>query len=83
MMRHERSNFTAEDNFGQLTKFAILKIFLFFVQVSQIGVSACGATAVINVLSALEFPHSLEQVGPVGLGYLPHFQPYWVFLVNS
>lgn len=31
-------------------------------QVSQVGVSACGATAVINVLQALEWPHSIEQV---------------------
>lgn len=30
--------------------------------VNQIGVSACGATALVNVLMALDVPHSLEQV---------------------
>ncbi|XP_076067840.1 uncharacterized protein LOC143040602 isoform X2 [Oratosquilla oratoria] len=31
-------------------------------QVTQIGTSACGATAVINVLLALDYPHSVEEV---------------------
>lgn len=31
-------------------------------QVTQVGTSACGATAVINTLLALEVPHSLEAV---------------------
>ena len=31
-------------------------------QVNQVGVSACGATALINVLQALDFPHTHETV---------------------
>lgn len=31
-------------------------------QVNQIGVSACGATALINVLQALDYPYVLEKV---------------------
>ena len=31
-------------------------------QVNQVGVSACGATAVINVLQGLEFPHTIQEV---------------------
>ena len=31
-------------------------------QVNQVGVSACGATALINVLQALEYPHTHEAV---------------------
>ena len=31
-------------------------------QVTQVGASACGATAVINALIALEVPHTLEGV---------------------
>lgn len=31
-------------------------------QLNQVGVSACGATAIINVLQALEYPHSIEEV---------------------
>ncbi|XP_064077268.1 LOW QUALITY PROTEIN: uncharacterized protein LOC135194958 [Macrobrachium nipponense] len=31
-------------------------------QVTQIATSACGATAIINVLLALDYPHTLEEV---------------------
>ena len=31
-------------------------------QINQVGVSACGATAVINVLQALEWPHDINDV---------------------
>ncbi|CAL4078431.1 unnamed protein product, partial [Meganyctiphanes norvegica] len=31
-------------------------------QVTQIGTSACGATAIINVLLALDFPYTVEEV---------------------
>jgi len=31
-------------------------------QVNQVGVSACGATAIVNVLQALDYPYVLEKV---------------------
>ena len=31
-------------------------------QINQVGTSACGATAVINVLQALEWPHDIDDV---------------------
>ena len=31
-------------------------------QINQVGASACGATAVINVLQALEWPHDIDDV---------------------
>lgn len=31
-------------------------------QVTQIGISACGATAIINVLLALDFPYTVDEV---------------------
>ena len=37
-----------------------------FPQVSQIGVSACGATAVINALLALDSPHTTATVAAQG-----------------
>ena len=55
LLRYSDSNCTATISKEFLTSVVCL-------QVSQVGVSACGATAVLNVLQALDWPHSIEQV---------------------